>query len=149
MRVFLALLIACATPAAADTLVAKRMIPARAILTAADMAVQGGEVPGTLAHPDEALGMEARVVIYPGRPIMAGDVGAPALIERNEVVTLVYKRGSLLIATEARALGRAAEGDMLRVMNLSSRSTVTGRVDKRGRVLVGPSQDMMTDLEDF
>jgi flagella basal body P-ring formation protein FlgA len=43
----------------------------------------------------------------------------------------------LLIATEGRALARGGAGDYLRVLNLSSRNTITGRVDKSGAVVVG------------
>jgi len=89
------------------------------------------------------------VVLYPGRPILSGDLGAPAVVERNQTVTLIYRQGSLLIATDARALGRAGVGDMLRVMNLASRSTVSGQVDEAGRVIVGPSARTLQALEDF
>jgi len=81
------------------------------------------------------------VVLYAGRPIRPGDVGPPALIERNQIVTLHYRSGPLTIAAEARALGRAAAGEEVRVMNLASRSTVTGTVTETGGVVIrGPRQ---------
>jgi flagella basal body P-ring formation protein FlgA len=70
---------------------------------------------------------------------LADHIGPPALIARNQIVTLFYHSGPLVIAAEGRALGRAGPGDALRVMNLSSRSTVTGFVRPDGTVLVsGP-----------
>ncbi len=128
---------ALAPPAAAETLVAARTIRSQAILTPADLAVIERTVPGTLAHADEAVGLETRVVLYAGRPIRHGDVGPPAIVERNQIVTLVYSRGPLTIAAEARALGRAGAGDILRVMNLASRTTVSGVVHADGTVRVG------------
>jgi flagellar basal body P-ring formation protein FlgA len=58
-------------------------------------------------------------------------------IERNQLVTLIYLSGGLAISTEARALARGAEGDAVRVMNLNSRNTVTGRIGSDGAVYVG------------
>ncbi len=144
-----ALLCLAALPLRAEMLVAARTIPAGTVLEPADVVLREGSAAGSIAHPDAAMGLEARVALYPGRPIRAADLGPPALIERNQTVTLVYRQNGLLIATEARALGRAGEGDLLRVMNLASRSTVTGQVDEAGRVIVGPSARLLKDLEDF
>ncbi|MBM7066210.1 flagellar basal body P-ring formation chaperone FlgA [Actibacterium sp. 188UL27-1] len=132
---------------AAETLIAARTIRPLTLLSAADVTVVKDKVPGALQHPLDVVGMEARVALYAGRPIRPGDVGPPALVERNQIVTLLYDRSGLRIATEARALGRAGEGDTLRVMNLSSRSTVSGRVDHHGRVIVGPSGSLLEDME--
>ncbi|HAW49029.1 MAG TPA: flagella basal body P-ring formation protein FlgA, partial [Roseovarius sp.] len=84
----------------------------------------------------DLIGQEARVALYEGRPVRPGDVGPPAVIERNQVVPLIYLRGGLEIMTEGRSLDRAGIGDHVRVMNLASRATVSGRVTASGRILV-------------
>lgn len=123
--------------ARAETLVAARTVRAQAVLSPADLAQVDAEVPGMLRHPSEAIGMETRVVLYAGRPIRAEDIGPPAIVERNQIVVLVFRRGGLTIAADARALGRAGVGDAVRVMNLGSRNTVTGIVQPDGTVTVG------------
>lgn len=133
----LAATLAMPAPAPAETLVAARTIRAQTVLAPGDVAVIEAMVPGALARPEEAIGLEARVALYEGRPIRAGDLGPPALVERNGRVTLLYRRGALSITAEGRALDRAGPGDSLRVINLDSRTTVTGRVAPDGRVLVG------------
>ncbi|MFV0360851.1 flagellar basal body P-ring formation chaperone FlgA [Tropicimonas sp.] len=120
-----------------DTLVASQTVRSKTILTEADLAVLPDEVVGALSDPRDAIGMEARVALYAGRPIRPSDVGPPALIERNQTVPLIYDRGGLSIVTEGRSLSRAGAGDLVRVMNLASKSTVTGQVDASGRVIVG------------
>jgi len=80
--------------------------------------------------------MEARVALYAGRPIRQGDVGPPAVVDRNQIIPLVYMRSGVMISTEGRALDRAGPGDLIRVMNLSSRSTVTARVGSDGAAYV-------------
>ena len=133
----LALLAAlAAAQAAADTVVAARTIRSQTILGPQDLALAEGDVPGALSALGDALGKEAKVNLYAGRPIRPGEIGAPALIERNQVVALVYARGGLTIATEGRALDRAGLGESVRVMNLGSRATVTGTVAEDGAVVV-------------
>ncbi|MAQ81770.1 MAG: flagella basal body P-ring formation protein FlgA [Maritimibacter sp.] len=136
----IAFLFLLAAPAAAETVVAARTIRAQAIITPADVTVIEKTVPGTLSLPAEAVGLEARVILYSGRPIRPGDIGPPAIIERNQIVTLIYRSGPLSIAAEARAMSRAGVGDAVRVMNLASRTTVTGIVRADGTVSVGATQ---------
>lgn len=128
--------------AAAETpgvsLVATRMIRAQSVLTAEDVTQVEASIPGALTDMADAVGLEARVTLYPGRPVRPGDLGPPALIERNATVPLAYRSGWLTIMAEGRALERAAIGDRLRVMNLASRSTVVGRLGPDGIVELGP-----------
>ncbi len=126
-----------ATPAPADTLVAARTVRALSIISPGDLAVVDAEVPGALTDPAEALGLEARAVLYEGRPIRPADVGPAATVERNGLVALVFQLDGLTITAEGRALGRGGPGDILRVMNLASRATVSGVVAADGRVFVG------------
>lgn len=130
-------LAAAAAPALAETLVAARTIRAQAILAPSDLKVIGADAPGALRDPAAAVGMEARRVLYEGRPIRPGDIGPPALIDRNQIVPLIYDRAGLVISTDARALSRGGEGDTIRVMNLASRTTVSGVVGIDGAVYVG------------
>ena len=136
MRVLL-ILVALTGPAMADSLVATRTIRAQTVIGPDDMALVDAALPGALDDPALALGLEARVAIYAGRPIRSQDLGAPALVDRNQLVSLIYLSGGLAISTEGRALERGAEGDVVRVMNLGSRTTVNGRVGPDGAIYVG------------
>ena len=129
LRLFLIL---CAGTASAETLVAVRTVPARAVVGPEDVEVTAASVEGALADPALAVGLEARVALYPGRPIRAGDLVAPALVERNQVIALRFRQGSLVIEAEGRALDRAGAGEAIRVMNLDSRATVTAILDADG-----------------
>jgi flagella basal body P-ring formation protein FlgA len=93
-----------AVPAAAETLVATRTIRAQAIIEPQDLTFAAVATPGALDDPSDVVGMEARVVLYAGRPIRPGDIGAPAIVERNQIVALVFRHGTLTIAAEGRAL---------------------------------------------
>ena len=131
-----ALLIIPAAVLGDEAVVATRTIRSQTVLALTDLAIGRQDIPGGFTDPAQLVGLEARVVLYAGRPIRPGDVGAPALVTRNQVVPLVYETAGFRIVTEGRVLGRGAEGDRLRVMNLSSRTTVTGTVTAEGSVRV-------------
>lgn len=134
---WLALLLALAGPVSAESLVATRTIRARTLVLPEDVTLVSAELPGALSDPAAAVGLEVKVAIYAGKPLHPGDLGPPTLVERNQTVTLVYLSGGLAISTEGRALARGSEGDEVRVMNLGSRNTVTGRIGPDGAVYVG------------
>ena len=123
--------------ASAESLIAVRTIPAQAIIAADDVSLVDAVMEGAALTPAAAIGQEARVTIYAGRAVMLADIGAATVVERNQVVPLQFHAGTLAILTEGRALERGAEGDVIRIMNLASRLTVTGRVMPDGSVNVG------------
>ena len=107
-------------------------------LTAEDLTLVAMEIPGALTDTTAAIGQEARVMIYAGRPIRQTDLGPGAVIERNQIIPLSYAAGGLSILTEGRALARGGVGDVIEVMNLSSRIKVSGQIGPDGVVRVGP-----------
>ncbi len=135
-RVALVLLLAT-SPALGDSVVATRTLRAATVITPADLTLVAASLPGALDDPAAAYGLETRVAIYAGRPVRLEDLGQPTLVQRNQLVTLVYVAGALAISTEGRALARGSEGDVVQALNLSSRSTVSGRVGPDGAIYVG------------
>lgn len=123
-------------PAPAGSLVAARAIVVKSVVKASDVKRSPEVFDGAATALDDVVGLEARVTIYPGRPILPGDLGPPALVERNEIVSLSFARGVLNIRTEARALDRGAKGERVRVMNLTSRTIVSGVVEGEHAVAV-------------
>lgn len=136
MRTLLALLL-LTVPALAESLVATRTIRAQSVLSPEDVTLVAAALPGALSDAAQAIGFEARVAIYAGRPIRAEDLAPPALVSRNQLVSLIYLSGGLAISVEGRALERGAEGAVVRAMNLGSRTTVSGKVGPDGAIYVG------------
>lgn len=127
---------------AAGVVLAQSVTPTRAIrgqslIGPDDVAVSDATVPGAVAELAAVIGREARVTLYPGRPILTSQIGAPALVERNQIVRMHFASGALSIVTEGRALDRAGVGELVRVMNLASRQIVTGSVQADGSIEVG------------
>ncbi len=137
MKLLLALMISLMAQSAwAEILVPTRTIRPREVISAQDLAYKNVEVLGALRDPERVIGQEARVALYAGRPLHAGDISPPAIVERNDLVSVTFHRGGLKISTEGRALGRGAKGETVRVMNLSSRTTISGRIQADGSVEV-------------
>lgn len=135
MRYLLALML-LAHPAAADTVVPVHTIRAKSVISEADLLIKPTKMLGAISDPSQIVGMEARISLYAGRPIRPGDLREPAIIERNQRVTLRYERGGLSIITEGRALDRASPGEVIQVMNMSSRATLLARVLPDGSLKV-------------
>ncbi len=129
-------LLVCAFGARADVVVPTRTIRAQERIGLEDLQLRAAEIPGAYTKIEELAGLEARVALYPGRPVRPGDVGPPAVVERNQLVPLRYDRNGLRIQTEGRALDRGGVGDWIKVMNSASRATVMGRIMADGTISV-------------
>ena len=136
MRLLSCILALTPITALADIVVPVRTIRAKEIIANTDLEMKTGDVAGAVQQLTDLIGQEARVALYPGRPIRLSDVGPPALVDRNDLVMLVFDHVALSITTEGRALGRGAVGERIRVMNLSSRTTVTGVIRPNGQIEV-------------
>lgn len=134
---WLALLLVIAPPAFGQSVVAQQGIRAQTVLTAEMVALSEVDTLGAHASLEAVIGMEARVNIYPGRPIMRDSLGAPAILERNQAVVMRFHRGALVIYSDGRVLDRAGIGERVRVMNMDSKSVIFGRVGADGIVEVG------------
>lgn len=133
----LVLAMAAAEASAGEVLTAARTIRPGEHIAGVDLTTMDSQAEGALVLPDAAVGMAARRLLVPGRPIMPDDVGAPAIVKRNAHVSLVYQSGALTIRAEGRALSDGAAGNEVRVMNLASRQTIAGVVAADGTIHVG------------
>ena len=121
----------------AETVVASRTLRAQTIVTAGDLALIEDNIPGMRNSIEQAIGLETKAILYAGRPIAIGDLGPAAIVERNQIIALVYKKYGLTIRADGRSLERAGPGEIVRVMNLSSKTTLSGVVAPDGSVHVG------------
>ena len=107
-----------ALPAAADPVRANRTLRVGEIVAAADLS--GPAAP--------MVGLEVRRAVYAGHPVGMADLGPPTLVRRNEVVTMNFTSGGIDLRAEGRALGDGGAGEVVEVMNLTSRRTVRATI---------------------
>jgi flagella basal body P-ring formation protein FlgA len=85
---------------------------------------------------DKLVGMAARRSIRPDRPVRETDVTAPVLVPRNSLVTLMLETDRMRLTAQGRALQDGAKGEVVRVVNTKSNTTVSGVVVADGTVAV-------------
>lgn len=130
------LLLLIGTPTLADTVVAMRDIAAGSVIVQDDLTLVAMEIPEAITNLKTAVGATALTNILAGRALNAGQIAPPLTIARNARVTLSFQTGTLEIRTEGRALSEGGVGDIIEIMNLSSRTRLVGRVGSDGVVLV-------------
>jgi flagella basal body P-ring formation protein FlgA len=99
--------------------------------------IREGDVTGPYATEDY-VGQELIRSVRSGAVMTPRHVRTPLQVERNDTVTLVFRRGPLTMETTGRSLGEGAEGDRVSVINTTSRKRITGRIIGPGLVEVTP-----------
>nr|WP_325250178.1 flagellar basal body P-ring formation chaperone FlgA [Amylibacter sp.] len=90
----------------------------------------------TLRSPKDILGMESRRILLGGRPVVAGSVSEPLVIERGDEVTIILSSGGLNLSAPGKTLEDGAIGQDVRVVNLKSNASLTATVVSKGVVEV-------------
>jgi len=123
-------------PLAAETIVPIRTLaPGREILES-DLIQSENSIPGAVSKFSSIIGKEARIALYANRPIFPDDLREPAIIKRNQIVTLVFQQNMISISTQGRALARAGIGEKIKAMNSTSKTVVIGQVQTDGSIWV-------------
>jgi len=126
--------------AAVEVVMVTRPIDRGAVLRAADLAVERrprAEVArDAVAGIDHAVGLAARNIIRPGQPLRAADLTRPEVVQRGQMVTLVFEAPGLMLTMRGKATESGAEGDTVSVLNEQSKRSVQGVVAGPGHVVV-------------
>jgi len=140
-----------------EAAVLARSIERNEVLKSSDVTVERrpkAEVGGDAASRDRAVGMQARRQLRAGQAVRAADLAKPDLVQRDQSVTLIYEAPGLYLTVRGKALEGGTEGDVVSVMNLQSKRTVSGVVSGRGQVTISnipsrpaPASESTSSLE--
>ncbi|THD70828.1 MAG: flagellar basal body P-ring formation protein FlgA [Bradyrhizobium sp.] len=89
-----------------------------------------------VAARDRAVGMQMRKQVRAGQTIRVADLARPDLVQRDQNVTLIYESAGLYLTIRGKAIENGAEGDVVNVLNLQSKRTVSGVVIGREQVAI-------------
>lgn len=92
--------------------------------------------PGVAQLSEQVAGQQLRRPMAAGMPFVLADLGAPTMVAKNALVTLLLEQPGLALSAQGRALEDAARGGLVPVMNLASRQVVEGVVVAPGQVRV-------------
>lgn len=122
-----------------EAAVLARNVERNEILKSSDVMVERrpkAEVGGDAASRDRAVGMQARRQLRAGQAVKVADLAKPDLVQRDQNVTLIYESPGLYLTVRGKAIEGGTEGDVVNVMNLQSKRTVSGVVTGRGQVSI-------------
>jgi flagella basal body P-ring formation protein FlgA len=84
----------------------------------------------------EVVGMQLKRRFRRGEIITPHMVKAPKIVKRGDIVPLVAKKDRFYVKMKGKALMNGAEGERIRVKNLSSSRIIEGKVQKNGDIIV-------------
>jgi flagella basal body P-ring formation protein FlgA len=122
-----------------EALVLARGIERNEVIKSADVVTERrpkAEVGADAVVRDRAVGMQARRQLRAGQALRTADLAKPDLVQRDQSVTLIYETPGLYLTMRGKALDGGTEGDVVNVLNLQSKRTVSGIVTGRGQVSV-------------
>jgi flagella basal body P-ring formation protein FlgA len=120
-----------------------RSLERNEVVKASDVQVERrpkAEVAGDVLGREGVIGMQARRSLRSGQPLRGADLGKPDLVQRDQGVTLICETPGIYLTVRGKALESGAEGDVVNVLNLQSKRTVSGTVIGRGQVSISMAQ---------
>lgn len=92
----------------------------------------------TVTAEAQLLGQSPRRTVAPNRPVRLSELQRPAIVKRNQNVTLVFRKHGLEIKAEGKALQDGGVGELISVENTKSGAQVRGKVINSTTVDVTP-----------
>jgi flagella basal body P-ring formation protein FlgA len=134
-----------------EAAVLARGVERNEVLKASDVVIERrpkAEVGNDVAPRDRAVGMQARRQLRAGQAVRLGDLAKPDLVQRDQAVTLIYQASGLYLTIRGKALENGTEGDVVNVLNLQSKRTISGVVTGRGQVSIQVATPRLPDTSD-
>ena len=134
-----------------EAAVLARNVERNEVIKSSDVVVERrpkAEVGGDAAARDRAVGMQARRQLRAGQPLKVADLAKPDLVQRDQTVTLIYEATGLYLTVRGKALEGGTEGDVVSVLNLQSKRTVSGTVIGRGQVSISVATPRLRETGD-
>lgn len=92
--------------------------------------------PDMVMGVEDMVGMTPRRIVMNGKPVLSQDLESPKIVERGELVTLVFQNGPLQLTAKGKALQDGAKGDLIRVSNSNSNKTLIGNVSGPNEITI-------------
>jgi flagellar basal body P-ring formation protein FlgA len=103
-----------------------------------DEAVAGPDAPG---EAERVIGMAARLPLREGAPVAEHELVAAKVIRRDQMISVDYEDGGVSLSLSAKAMADGAVGDVIQVMNLTSKKMLQAVATAPGHAAIGPGAD--------
>jgi flagellar basal body P-ring formation protein FlgA len=130
-----------------DTVTVDHPIERGAVLKASDLIVQRRPKSegSAISNIHAAAGLAARHELRPGQTLRDADLMKPAVIQRNDTVTIVYEALGFKLTLRGQAQDAGPLGDTISVLNVESKRVVQGVVSGPGRVTVNTTPKQLVE----
>ena len=78
--------------------------------------------------------------------LRASDISPPLTVAKNDVVTIIYRRGPMTLTVKGQAITSASRGSSLQVLNLVSKRVISATAVAPGTVEVTMSPVSLAGL---
>ena len=85
---------------------------------------------------EQLVGMALNRQSREGMMLRLSDVSAPLAVTKNDLVTIMYRRGPLTLTVKGQAITSASRGSSLQVLNLMSKRVISATAVAPGTVEV-------------
>ena len=121
-----------------DVVVADRDIPRGSIIRPDDLVIEKmsleNKVRGSYTEMDEVVGKVAKTTIFPGNVVTNRKIDTPILVRRHQTVNVISRVGSLVARTQARSRDDGRAGDLITLIDPSTKDTIQGVIQADGSV---------------
>lgn len=90
-----------------------------------------------ITSADTVVGQIARRNLRANAPLFVFDLAKPVLIKKGDIVTITYLLPGIQLSAQGVATGNAGKGDMITLMNTTSRRMIEARVTGAGAAVIG------------
>jgi flagellar basal body P-ring formation protein FlgA len=103
-----------------------------------DEAVAGPDTPGEV---ERVIGMAARLPLREGAAVAVHELVAAKVIRRDQMISVDYEDGGVSLSLSGKAMADGAVGDVVQVMNLTSKKVLQAVATAPGHAAIGPGAD--------
>jgi flagella basal body P-ring formation protein FlgA len=96
------------------------------------------EPTGAPRSAEAVVGMAARRPLREGEAVLASDVAPPLVIKAGDTVLVTYADAGVTLTLQGRAMGAAAAGDTLNILNTASKKLIEAVATGPDEAVVGP-----------
>lgn len=89
------------------------------------------------------IGQAARRPLRAGTAVQLSDLGAAKVIKKDEMVQVAYAAGGIKLVLQGKALSSAAIGEVVDILNPSSKKTIQAVASGPDEAVVGPGAELI------
>ncbi|SFM47251.1 flagellar basal body P-ring formation chaperone FlgA [Thermodesulforhabdus norvegica] len=119
---------------------ASEIIPKGSIIDASKLSWKRADITESpedyVTEPSRVIGKRVLQDVYPGEPIKISEIDDPIVVRRGDPVKIVFQRPGLILTAKGQVKEDGRVGDVVKVINLSSRKVIQCRVASKDVVMV-------------